>query len=153
MHDHPGTHSRRTMRKSGNLCDKKISAFWPSPTSPLGLQPSVMVAALPCCSALGRFRLPLGPWPGVPAPRIPLSARLDLMQGPGALLPPPGARPCKISEVRRPPPGFRASRASVGLGGSPADAPCGKRLRHPALRRRSWTTPLGGRLGRCPRWL
>ena len=110
----------------------------------------------------GRIALLLRAWPFSVAPRPlarrsgpadTLSARPDLMQGPGALLPPPGCPPLQnvpgSGGLRL---GFRASCASVGRGGSPADALCGKRLRLPALRSWRWTTASGGRSGRYPRW-
>ena len=126
--------------------------FWASPSSSLGLQNSAAAAASPCCSAPGRFRSPLGPLARRPGPADTPSARPDPMQGPGAPLPPgcpplqhvPGSGGLRL--------GCRASRASVGRGGSPADALCGKRLRLPALRSWSWTAPSGGRSGRFRRW-
>jgi len=106
----------------------------------------------------GRIALLLRAWPFSVAPRPlarrsgpadTLSARPDLMQGPGALLPPPGARPCKtfrgqaasawvlgrrappwVVGVRRPMPsvanGFVFRRCGAGggqrrLGGGPDD--------------------------------
>ena len=141
---HPGTHSRGTVRKSGELCEK-ISLLGFPPTLPLGLQTTVAAAASPCCSAPGRCRSPFGPLARRPGPADMLSARPDLMQGPGGSAPPPGCPPLQnvpgSGDLRL---GFRASRASVGRGGSPADALCGKRLRLPALRSWSWTAPSGG---------
>ena len=131
---------------------KEISLFRPPLHRRWASRPPSLLLHRPAAPRLAVLGRPSAPWPGVPTPRIPLSARPDLMQGPGVLLPPRVPAPAKCSEVRRPPPGSRASRASVGLGGSPADAHCGKRLRHPAPRRWSWTTPLGGRPGQCPRW-
>ena len=54
-------------------------------------------ASVPCRSAPGRFRLPLGPLARRSGPADPPSARPEPLQGPGVLLSPRGARPCKTS--------------------------------------------------------
>ena len=113
------------MGKSGNLCGRKDFAFSPPPHCRWGFRPSSLPLHRPAAPRLAVFGCPSAPWPDVPAPRIPKSARPDLMQGPGAPLPPRVPAPAKCLGVRQPPPGFRASRASMG----------------------SW-----GFAGRCPQW-
>ena len=124
------------------MCEK-ISLLGSPPTLPLGFQTSVTTAALPCAlhaaPRLAVFGRPSAPWPGVPALRIRKVLVLTSCRARG-LRSPPGCPPLQhvpgSGGLRL---GCRASRASVGRGGSPADALCGKRLRLPALRIRSWS--------------
>jgi hypothetical protein len=77
---------------------------------------SAMSAPFPRCSAPRRSRSPLGPLARRSHPAGMSSARPDPSQGPGALLPPPGARPCDMSRGQAASAWVRASRALRSLG-------------------------------------
>ena len=82
---------------------------------------------------LAVFGCPSAPWPDVPASRILKVLVLAPCRAPGSCSP-PGCPPLQnISGVRRPPPGSGRRAPPWVVGGSPADALCGKRLRLPAL--------------------
>ena len=67
---------------------KEISLFRPPLHRRWASRPPSRLLHRPAAPRLAFLGRPSAPWPGVPAPRIPLSARPDLMQGPGVLLPP-----------------------------------------------------------------
>jgi hypothetical protein len=92
--------------------------FWASLQLTLGHWTSGAAASSPCCSAPGRFRLPLGPLARRSGLADPPSARPGPLQGPGVLLSPRGARPCNTSWGTggiRLGPGVARLRGSLGV--------------------------------------